>query len=134
MASIRFRSTLSFESVSGGKTTKYTKWKLAITIETYMIEKDFYIEIHPGEVLSGILEDEKISQADLSRAIGTPRKAISEICTAKRGISAEMAFKLGKALGQSADFWMTAQKNWELSQVDRSAARKVKRLVGTRAA
>lgn len=66
MASIRFRSTLSFESVSG-------------------------VEIHPGEVLSGILEDEKLLQADLSRAIGTPRKTISEICTAKRGISAEMA-------------------------------------------
>ena len=108
-ASIRFRSTL-------------------------MIEIDYYIEIHPGEMLSGILEDENLSQADLSRAIGTPRKAMSEICTVKRGTSAEMAFKLGKALGQSADFWMTAQKNCELSQVDRSAARKVKRLVGTRKA
>ena len=99
-----------------------------------MIKKDFYIEIHPGEVLAGILEDENLSQADLSRAIGTSRKTISEICTQKRGISAEMAFKLAKVFGQSADFWMTAQKNWELSQVDRSAAKKVKRLLGNRAA
>lgn len=92
------------------------------------------MSVHPGEVLSGLLEDEGISQATLSRALGCSRKVVSEICTAKRGISAEMAFKLGKAFGQSADFWMSAQKNWELSQVAKSAASKVKRIVGNRAA
>jgi antitoxin HigA-1 len=99
-----------------------------------MIKKDFYIKIHPGEVLAGILEDERISQAELARAIGTSRKVISEICTEKRGISAEMAFKLAKVFGQNADFWMRAQMNWELSQVDRSKAKKVRKLVGIRAA
>ena len=98
------------------------------------MKKDFYMEIHPGEVLSGILEDEQISQADLARAIGSPRKVISEICTQRRGISAEMAFKLAKVFDQSPDFWMLAQKNWELSQVDRSIVKKVKRLVGSRVA
>ncbi len=99
-----------------------------------MIRKDFYIEIHPGEILLGILEDEKISQAALARALGCSRKVVNEICTEKRGISAEMAFKLGKAFGQSADFWMLAQKNWELSQVDTTATKKVKRLIGNQAA
>ena len=99
-----------------------------------MIKKDFYIQIHPGEVLSGILEDEKLSQADLARALGSSRKVVSEICTGKRGISAEMAVKLGKVFGQSANFWMSAQMNWELSQVDTSTLKKVKRLVGGRAA
>lgn len=99
-----------------------------------MIKKDFYIKIHPGEVLSGILEDENISQSALARALGCSRKVVSEICTEKRGISAEMAFKLGKVFGQSADFWMIAQKNWELSQVDEAVTKKVKRLVGERAA
>ena len=99
-----------------------------------MIKKDFYIRIHPGEIMLGILEDERVSQADLARALGCPRKVVNEICTGKRGISAEMAVKLGKAFGQTADFWMSAQMNWELSQVDASASRKVKRLVGRRAA
>ncbi len=99
-----------------------------------MIKKDFYIEIHPGEILSGILEDEKISQAALAGAIGCSRKVISEICTEKRGISAEMALKLGKAFGQSPNFWMMAQNNWELSQVDKTVTKKVKKLVGDRAA
>jgi addiction module HigA family antidote len=99
-----------------------------------MPKKNFYIEIHPGEILRGILEDSKISQAELARALGCPRKVISEICTERRGISAEMAFKLGKALGQSAEFWVNAQKNWELAKVDKNVAKRVHILRGVKAA
>lgn len=52
----------------------------------------------------------------------------------KRGISAKMAFKLGKALNQSPHFWMNAQKNWELAQVDKSIIKKVQRIHGSKAA
>ena len=99
-----------------------------------MPKKDFYIDIHPGEVLAGILEDAGLSQSDLAKALGCSRKVISEICTEKRGVSAEMAFRLGKALGQSPVFWMNAQKNWELSQVNQSVTKKIHRLCGNRAA
>ena len=98
------------------------------------MKKDFYIKIHPGEILVGILEDGGISQSDLARALGSPRKVVSEICTEKRGISAEMAFKLGKALGQSPDFWINAQKNWELSRVDQRVTKIVRKVRGVRAA
>ena len=99
-----------------------------------MLDKNFFIDIHPGELLSGMLDDEHISQADLARAIGCSLKVISEICTRKRGISADMAFKLGKVFGQSPQFWMNAQSNWLLSQVDRRTTAKVKKLVGKHAA
>lgn len=99
-----------------------------------MLKKDFYIDIHPGEVLAGILEDAGLSQSELARAIGSSRKVISEICNRKRGISAEMAFRLGKALKQTPDFWMNAQKNWELSQVDQRITKKVQKIVGREAA
>ncbi len=48
-----------------------------------MTKKDFYIDIHPGEILAGILEDAELSQSDLARAIGSSRRVISEICTEK---------------------------------------------------
>lgn len=99
-----------------------------------MIKKDFFINIHPGELLEGILLDEGISQSALSRALGCHRKVVSEICNKKRGISAEMAFKLSHVLGQSPIFWMNAQSNWELSQVNKSVVKKVHKLVGFRAA
>jgi addiction module HigA family antidote len=86
-------------------------------------------KIHPGELLAGMLEDEELTQSDLARALDCPRKLISEICTKKRGIPALMAFKLGKALGQSPQFWMNAQSNWELSQIKKGAISGVQRLV-----
>lgn len=98
-----------------------------------MPKKDFFIQIHPGEVLAGILEDSGHTQSALARALGCPRKVISEICTKHRGISAEMAFRLGKALGQSPDFWINAQKNWELSQVDKRITSRVRVLRGNKA-
>jgi antitoxin HigA-1 len=44
-------------------------------------------------------------------------KTINEICREKRGISAEMAWKLSQSLGAGPNFWLNLQNNWELSQV-----------------
>lgn len=78
--------------------------------------------VHPGEVLKDELEDLNVSQSQLARHIGVLPRTINEIVLGKRGISAEMAVKLSKALGASAQFWMNLQTNWELSQVDRKLA------------
>ncbi|MBI1870892.1 MAG: HigA family addiction module antidote protein [Chlamydiae bacterium] len=74
--------------------------------------------IHPGEILQDELDELGLTQASLAAHIGVLPKTINEICRGKRGISAEMAFKLSKALGGSPQFWLNTQNNWELSQVD----------------
>ena len=73
--------------------------------------------IHPGEVLKDELEEINISQTALAEHIGVLPKTINEICRGKRGISAEMAWKLSYALGASPNFWLNLQNNWELSEV-----------------
>lgn len=83
-------------------------------------KKIFRISAHPGEVLEMLLEESGISQSKLARALKEKHAKINEICRGKRGISAEMAVKLGKAFGQSADLWMGLQDEWELAQVDES--------------
>ena len=75
--------------------------------------------IHPGEILQGELEELGLTQAALARRVGVLSKTINEICRKKRGISAEMAVKLSILLGGSPQFWLNAQNNWELSQIDR---------------
>ena len=84
------------------------------------------VAAHPGEVLQMILIEHGITQTELARNLGTVQTKISEICRAKRGISAEMAMKLGKVLNMSPNIWLNLQKNWELSQVDKSKLSKVK--------
>ncbi len=84
-----------------------------------MIDKHI-TPVHPGEVLRDELEEIDLKQSVLARHIGVLPKTINEICRSKRGISAEMAVKLSKALGGSPQFWLNLQNNWELSQLDYS--------------
>jgi addiction module HigA family antidote len=84
------------------------------------------IAVHPGKVLLDELNERGLSQSSVAAHIGVMNKTINEICRGKRGISAEMAVKLSRALGASPQFWLNLQKNWELSQVDPRRVRKIK--------
>jgi len=86
----------------------------------------YTIAVHPGAVLADELEERGISQVALAGHIGVLSKTVNEICRGKRGISADMAVKLSRALGASPQFWLNLQKNWELSQVDHRAMRRIK--------
>ena len=84
------------------------------------IKKNFRIAAHPGEILQMMLTEGGTSQTELARVLKEKHSKINEICRGKRGISAEMAVKLGRAFGQTAELWMGLQDEWELSQIDES--------------
>ena len=84
------------------------------------MSKTHFTPVHPGAVLQDELEEIGLSQTSLARHIGVLPKTINEICRGKRGISAEMAMKLSKALGGSPQFWLNLQNNWELSHLKES--------------
>ncbi len=66
----------------------------------------------------GVKDWPRYLQTALAKHIGVLSKTVNEICRGKRGISAEMAMKLSKALGGSPQFWLNLQNNWELSYLD----------------
>lgn len=72
---------------------------------------------HPG---IGLLEDWikplGFTISSFALRIGTSRKNLSEIVNGKAGISAEMALKLSKALGTSAEIWLREQQAYDLWQ------------------
>ena len=81
--------------------------------------------VHPGEVLKDELEEMGLSQSALAEHINVLPKTINEICRGKRGISAEMAVKLSRALGASPQFWLNLQNNWELCQLNAADYKKI---------
>src|SRR3954468_18891854 len=89
---------------------------------------DFPIAVHPGEILQEMLDERGTSQLQLAKHLRTDVARINEICRGRRGISATMAVLLAKAFGTSPDLWMNLQHQWELSQVDPAAARRVRPL------
>jgi addiction module HigA family antidote len=84
------------------------------------MNKLHFTPVHPGEVLKDELEEIELTQSALAKHIGVLPKTINEICRGKRGISAEMAMKLSKALGGSPQFWLNLQNNWKLSQLNKA--------------
>jgi len=85
----------------------------------------FPITVHPGKILQEMLEESGLAQVQLARHLKMDPSKINEICQARRGVSAEMAVLLAKALGVSAGTSMNLQKNWELSQVDSELSKSI---------
>lgn len=71
---------------------------------------------HPGEDLKDELEARGMSQAELAKLMGMEKSQLNEIIRGKRNMTAEVALLLEATLGISADFWMNAQKQYELDK------------------
>ena len=74
----------------------------------------------PGETLLEILQERGMSQAELSRRTGRPKKTINEIIRGKAAITPGTALQLERVLGVPAGFWNNRQQ-----QFDEYTARKL---------
>jgi len=73
--------------------------------------------ITPGEILlEEFLQPLKISSYRLSKDTGMPATRISQILKGKRRITADTALRLSKYFGNSADFWMGIQNEFDLRE------------------
>jgi antitoxin HigA-1 len=73
--------------------------------------------IHPGEVLKEeFLEPLGISQYRLAKAIGVQPIRIGEICAGRRGITADTALRLARALGTTPGFWLGLQADYDTEE------------------
>jgi antitoxin HigA-1 len=73
--------------------------------------------VHPGVILlNEFLIPMGISQNKLANAIGVPPRRINEIVLGKRAITADTALRLSKAFGNSVQFWMGLQDEFEVRQ------------------
>jgi len=72
---------------------------------------------HPGEMLlEEFLEPAGINQSQFSKKVGWTRTRLNELIKGKRGITADAALDLAKALGTSAKLWMNLQATYNLAQ------------------
>ena len=84
---------------------------------------------HPGETIRELcLEPVGLSVTAAAEGLGVSRKALSELLNGHAGISPEMAIRLAKAFGGSAESWLTQQMHYDLAQAQTKARNvKVKR-------
>lgn len=72
---------------------------------------------HVGEMLADELYARRMTQKELAVRTGIQPTVINEIIKGKRRINATHAIKLELVLGVDADFWLTAQMNYDIAKI-----------------
>jgi antitoxin HigA-1 len=76
--------------------------------------------LRPGEILrTEFLEPLGMSANALAIELRVPANRIQGILTGKRGITADTALRLAQYFGNTPEFWMNLQQNYELEQARR---------------
>ena len=74
------------------------------------------ITTHPGALLLEQIHEMGLTVNGLAQDIDLPVKRLHEIVHERRGVTAETAIDLGDYYDQTPEFWMNAQKVYELSR------------------
>lgn len=86
---------------------------------------------HPGEVIRELCIDPLgLSITETASCLGVSRKTLSSLLNGHFGVSPEMAIRLSKAFGGSAESWLIQQAQYDLWQAMQKEDKiKVKALV-----
>lgn len=85
--------------------------------------------IHPGEVLDEeFMKPLGITAYRISKATDIPQTRLSEIIRGKRRLSADTALRLGKYFGNSAEFWLGLQSDYDLEEERRGIRSELNRI------
>jgi addiction module HigA family antidote len=80
-----------------------------------MIKERDFPPVSPGDVLRlNVLNGLDVKQDDLATALGVSRFTVNQVLNGRRGVSPEMAVRLGHVLGTSPEMWMTLQAKVDL--------------------
>lgn len=86
--------------------------------------------IHPGEVLmEEFIKPMNLSQNRLAIDIGVDARRINEIVLGKRAITADTALRLSRFFGNSPQFWMGLQTQYDLDVAEDQLGKRLDREV-----
>ena len=76
--------------------------------------------VHPGRLLKREMATRKLSANRLSLDIGVPSGRVTDILNGRRAITADTAVRLGLYFGNSAQFWLDLQSQYDIGVVERA--------------
>jgi addiction module HigA family antidote len=85
--------------------------------------------VTPGDILGEeFLQPMGISAYRLAKDTGMPATRVSQILKGKRRITADTALRLSRYFGNSADFWMGVQDEYDLREQEDRLEEELKRI------
>ena len=77
--------------------------------------------VSPGEMLvEEFLKPLGLTEYRVAKDIGVPPRRINEIVHGKRAITTDTAFRLSQYFGNSAQFWLNLQADYDLRRMERA--------------
>ena len=85
---------------------------------------------HPGRIVrEAIIEGLGLTVTAAAEGLGVSRKTLSAIVNERAGITPEMAFRLEKGIGSTAEAWLRMQVAYDLAQARKKVSKiKVRKL------
>ena len=85
--------------------------------------------VHPGRLLRRELTARALSANRLALDLGVPSGRITDILNGRRSISADTAVRLGRYFGNSAQFWLDLQSQYDIGVIEREHGAEISRRV-----
>jgi antitoxin HigA-1 len=76
---------------------------------------------HPGSLIRDNIDELGFSVAEAAEALGITRQQLHRVISGASGLSPEMAMRLEKGMGGSADAWLRMQANYDIAQARKRA-------------
>ena len=90
---------------------------------------------HPGEhIREDWMTDFDIKAPTLAKRLGVPRSTLQNVLDERSAVTAELALRLGRVFGTSAQMWMNLQAEYDLSRAELAMAKELKAVTPLRAA
>lgn len=87
---------------------------------------------HPGEFLrEDYLPECGLSVAQFAARLGVSKQTANELVRERRAVSPDMALRLGRLFGTSAQYWLNLQRNvdlWDSLELNREAIEQIEPL------
>ena len=77
--------------------------------------------MHPGELLrEELLPQISLSKTAIAKALGISRQTLYDIINERQPVSAKMAVRLGKFIGNGPALWINLQSAFDLADAEQS--------------
>jgi addiction module HigA family antidote len=88
---------------------------------------------HPGEtILEDVIKPLGMSVNQLAKALGITATRLNDVVRGRRGITADTALRLARYLGNSAEFWLGLQLEYDLRLARQERQKDIERAVRPR--
>lgn len=89
--------------------------------------------VHPGDILKNdFLEPFAITPYRLAKELGVSRPTVNQLVARRRSVTAEMALRLARYFGTSAQVWQNLQAQYDLEVATTKIGKAVKQKIRPR--